>query len=264
MVQGLMSKVFPSLMTFPALMYHSLSDGKWPDTYAPKYTVSLSRFEETMRYLRDSGYTVRGCDDLIKRLEAGTDIPPRYCLMTIDDGHKSGIEMADAMKRYGFSATYFLTMDYCVNRADFLKPDDIRRLCAEGFDMGSHGRSHRSLGDMSITAMRAEIESSKKWLEDITGKSATAMSLPGGQGVWRARNAAFEAGFRLLCTSREAMNSVSSLPAEIARFAVLHDYDLNRIRVLLEGRASWIIWRRLRAMLLYLPKKLLRAADRTR
>lgn len=245
-------------------MYHSLSDGEWPDSYEPKYSVTVSRFTDHLRFLKDSGCVVSSCADLAGRLDRKEELPAGYCLMTIDDGHKSSMEMAEMLARFGFSGTFFMTMDYCIHQNDFLKPDEIRALCADGFDVGTHGRTHMSLADMEQKHMLTELKDSKEWLEDITGKPAAAMSLPGGRGGPAVREAVFNAGYKMLCTSREMMNRPAPLPVELARFAVLKGYGQARIKSMLEGRLSWILYRRLRSAILYLPKKLMRTFDRTR
>lgn len=249
---------------FACLMYHSLSDGKWPDRFALKYSVSRKGFEAAIKFLADSNYVVCGCDDFVSRINNRSEIPSNYCLMTIDDGHKSGLEMAEVLSQYNFGATFFLTKSYCESRNDFFNTEDILKLAGQGFGFGTHGVSHKSLEQMSDQEVRQELLESKMWLEKILQRNIETMSLPGGQGGARTMEIAFDLGYKLVCSSREALNNVTKLPAAINRFAILNHYDSSTISKMLQGDVFWIAKRRLRSLLLYLPKRVLRTMDKTR
>jgi peptidoglycan/xylan/chitin deacetylase (PgdA/CDA1 family) len=251
-------------MAFACLMYHSLSDGRYPDRLYPKYTTTQAHFAEHLRMLRGEGFTFGSFADLEQRLASGNALPDRYCVLTFDDGHKSSLDLAEEMKRQETSATFFLTANYCRERDDFLKPDEIRGMAGEGFDFGAHGVTHRALGHLPLDAMRDELRESKAWVEEVLGKPITSMSLPAGQSSPAVLEAAFALGYRLVGNSREDTNSALHLPSAVNRFVVLASYEAAQVRQLAVGSPAYIWKRRLRSALIYLPKRILRTFDVTR
>lgn len=247
-------------MAFACLMYHSLADGRFPDPQYPKYTTTRAAFAGHLRELKAGGFQLVTFAELL----SARPLPDKTCVLSFDDGHKSSIELADLMGGVGVYGTFFLTMNYCRERPDFLKPPDIRRLADAGFDFGTHGASHRALSRMPAAEMRAELRDSQRWLEDILGRPVTTMSLPAGQGNAAVRQAAFEQGYQLVGNSVEALNPDCRPPGEISRFVVLRGYSGNQVRRIAAGSPAYIWRRRLRAALLALPKRLLRTYDATR
>lgn len=247
-------------MAFPCLMYHSLSDGRFPDRLYPKYTTTRALFAEHLQMLRGDGFTLGSFADL----ESNQPLPERFCALTFDDGHKSSLDLAEEMQRQNVGGTFFLTMNYCCQRDDFLHTDEIRALASAGFDFGTHGTTHRALSHLPPDEMRAELRDSKAWLEDVLGRQVTSMSLPAGQGSPAVLEAAFTLGYRLVGNSREDTNRALHPPSSVNRFVVLANYDAKQIRQLALGSRTYIWKRRLRAAAIWLPKRLLRTFDVTR
>lgn len=251
-------------MAYAGLTYHSLSDGRYPDALYPRYATTRAQFGDQLRALAADGVHLASFIDLVGRLAAGTALPARYCLLSIDDGHRSGLDMAETMAAAGVRGTFFLTMDYCRRRNDFLKAAEVRELAAAGFDFGTHGASHRALSRMPREGMRAELRDSKVWLEDLLGRPVELMSLPAGQGDREVFRTAYELGYRLVGTSRERMNEPGPLPRPVGRFVVLAGYDAPQVCRIARGSRPYMWRRRARAAILYLPKLVLRTYDATR
>ena len=251
-------------MSFACLMYHSLSDGRFPDGQYLKYTATRDLFAEHLRLLMFRGFRLGTFDDLLRRLQPGKPISYQHCFLSFDDGHKSSLDFAELMIHAGVRGTFFLTMNYCREREDFLKPDEIRRLANDAFDFGTHGVTHRALSRMPRDEMRAELRDSKAWLEDILGKPVRSMSLPAGQGNRAVIETAKELGYQLIGNSVEKMNSPEKVPAEINRFVILNGYPGELVCRIAEGSAAYRATRRIRAALLAVPKRLLRSYDATR
>jgi peptidoglycan/xylan/chitin deacetylase (PgdA/CDA1 family) len=249
---------------FTCLMYHSLADGRFPDRHAPKYTTTRARFREHLTALRAGGFRLATFADLRERLRAGTPPGSRSCLLSLDDGHRSSLEMADLMVEAGVRGTFFLTMNYCRERADFLKPDEIRRLDALGFDFGTHGASHRALPHMPAAEMRRELAESKRWLEDVLGRRISSMSLPAGEGGPGVFRAAWELGYLLVGNSVERPNRPEPLPRQVNRFVVLAGHDGAAVSRIAAGSSRYVWQRQARQVLLYLPTRLMRTWDTTR
>jgi peptidoglycan/xylan/chitin deacetylase (PgdA/CDA1 family) len=240
-------------------MYHSLSDGRHPDALYPKYTTTLARFREHLRALQDAGFALLDCRALL----AGS-LPEKACVLTFDDGHKSTLDLCDALAEAKAPGTFFLTSGYCRERPDFLKPDDLCALAAAGFDFGAHGATHRPLADIPAHEMERELRESKAWCEDALGRPVETMSLPAGRGSPAVNRAAFAAGYRLIGTSREAANRTLTIPGILNRCVVLAGHTAADVVKIAQASPAYLLRRRLRAAALWLPKKILRPHHLTR
>lgn len=245
-------------------MYHSLSDGRHPDTLYPKYSTRLATFKEHLRGLVDAGFELCSFRELIESHDAAMPLPERTCALTFDDGHRSSLDIADAMKAAGVNGTFFLTSRYCRERTEFLKDDDIRALAAEGFDFGTHGITHRPLRLLPHEEMRHELADSKAWIEGVLGTPVKSMSLPAGQGGAAVTREAFALGYRLVGNSRESGNPKLNVPGEVNRFVILASHTAGDA-VKIAGASPAHVWkRRLRAAAIWLPKRILQPYKRTR
>src|SRR5207237_3208970 len=101
-------------------------------------------------------------------------------LLTFDDGWKDSVEIAGAqLAQHRLHAMLFITTDF-VGRRDFLSREDLARLDTAAFTVGSHGRSHRMLNLLTARQIRRELQDSRKFLQDATGREVTAVSVPSG------------------------------------------------------------------------------------
>jgi len=68
-------------------------------------------------------------------------IPDRLVVLTFDDGNKSDITYTvPLLKRYGFSATFYVTegLDVLIDKEHRLTWEEIRKLHEDGFEIGNH------------------------------------------------------------------------------------------------------------------------------
>lgn len=264
-LDGLRQKVVPvEMSSFTCLMYHSLSDGRWPDTQYLKYTTTRRMLGEHLARLAGEGFTLGGFDDYLRRTDRGESVPERYCLLSFDDGHRSSLDIADVLAEHEAGATFFLTMNYCRDRDDFMNDAEIREIAERGFHIGAHGVSHRALSEMSADAMREELVSSKAWLEDILQRPVETMSLPAGMGSETVIRSAFDCGFRLVGDSREVANTSGTIPRRIHRYCVLASHGPDMVFAMASGSRWYSFKRALRAKLISLPKRLLQTYNRQR
>jgi peptidoglycan/xylan/chitin deacetylase (PgdA/CDA1 family) len=245
-------------------MYHSLSDGRHPDRTYPSYTTTKDGFAAQLERLRAGGHRLSTFRELERCLDEGTPIPERTCVVSVDDGHKSGLEMAEVLARAGGQGTFFLTMGYCTTRPDFLSRDEIRALADMGHDLGTHGVTHRALSRLPRKQMIAELRDSKRWLEDLVGRPVTAMSLPAGEGSEAVFAAAFALGYRLVGTSIERLTDLDELPMTVNRLVVRAGHSPAKVARMAIGAWDHVLARRVRSSLLALPRRALRSYDRVR
>lgn len=251
-------------MAFTALMYHSLSDGRHPDALYPKYTTKLATFREHLKALIDAGFELGSFKELLESHEAGMPLPDKTCALTFDDGHRSSLELAEVMQEFGVTGTFFLTANYCRERPDFLRAEEIQSMAAEGFDFGTHGVTHRPLKFLPPDEMKRELSDSKAWLQEVLQAPVRTMSLPAGQGGSAVCAEAFRQGYKLVGTSKEAANATLKAPSTVNRMVILANHTASDVLKIAAASPAYLWKRRLRAMAIWLPKRLLRTAHRTR
>src|SRR5262249_49424168 len=70
--------------------------------------------------------------------------------------------LADLLAQLGIAATFFTTGDVAVRF-----PDAIRRLLADGHELGCHGMTHTAFTSLDLPAARSEIERSTRILRSF-------------------------------------------------------------------------------------------------
>lgn len=100
-----------------------------------------------------------------------------YIAMTFDDGPHPFLtpRLLDMLKARGIRATFFLIGQ---NAAEY--PDIVRRIAAEGHEIGNHSWSHPQLTKLSPAALREEIDRTSSTIAEIIGKPLLVMRPPYG------------------------------------------------------------------------------------
>ena len=146
------------------------------------------QFERDMLALREEGYQTVTFYDL-----QNSQLPKKPIIITFDDGYDSVLEYAlPRMQKVGFKGVVYVPTDFIgrVNNWDVqffgkvfrhLSSDDLRFLRRQGFEIGSHGCSHRSLPDLPREEAIDEIRRSKQRLEEILQEKIVSISYPFGR-----------------------------------------------------------------------------------
>ena len=92
----------------------------------------------------------------------------RLVALTFDDGPDPAWtpRILDVLKREGAPATFFVTGANALGQGDLL-----RRIVAEGSEIGNHSASHADLGKRSPAAIRLELKTTERLVEAYTGRS---------------------------------------------------------------------------------------------
>ena len=235
---------------FISLMYHNLESGQ-----ENRYTVSEATFSQQITWLIDAGYVVEGFPELARRLVC-QEIPPRYVVLSFDDGHRSNLRAAEILRHAGAQATFFLTRDYCRQRADFLRDDEIKVL-ANLCSVGSHGLSHAPLSRLGMLQLRSELAESRAWLEDLISRPVTSFSAPGGFISAAVVRLAWSLGYTMAGNSVEWWNEAAVVARTrlVNRVTIRQGMTLKSFIRAVEGEPGYLISRRMRANILGLVKR---------
>lgn len=210
------------------LLYHRLGLPKLGSLVAGQY-VAPRLFRSQLDYL-----TARGWRNVRISESIRPDDPSdgsRFAV-TFDDGYLSVYEHAcPALAERSMTATVYVVAGAVggINEWDrkagdqkenMMSAGQIRELAETGFDIGSHTMRHPRLTTLSDEEMQAEIEDSKKALEDIIGREVTSFSYPYGDYDGRVLEAAIRAGYADAVTTRLGMVIEGTSPFEIPRVNV--------------------------------------------
>ena len=94
-----------------------------------------------------------------------------------DDGDVSDKRVIEILDRYGLKGTFYIPKEYWGER---LSEDDIKAISGE-HEVGAHTLSHIDLSKVDTLIATKEIEGSKAWLEEITGKNIQMFCYPRGR-----------------------------------------------------------------------------------
>lgn len=87
-------------------------------------------------------------------------IPDKLVALTFDDSAKSHYTVVrPTLKRYGFSATFFITegFDFSDNKEDYMTWEQIAQLHKDGFEIGNHTRDHLGITDATVDQLDEQL-----------------------------------------------------------------------------------------------------------
>jgi len=117
--------------------------------------------------------------------------PTTYVTTSWDDGHPSDFRIAELLSKYGARGTFYIPKSA---HGETMTPAQIRELSRD-FDIGAHTLHHAVLAETSNERAWREIEGSKSWIEDVTGKPCRVFCPPEGRFSRRHVEMVFDAGF---------------------------------------------------------------------
>ena len=166
--------------------YHAIEAGD------PPLCIDPALFEEHVKTLDAASAVVLTVSELARGAREGT-LPDRAVAITFDDAFASVAEAAaPILARFGFPATVFPVVGHLGGANDWatqpahaprrplLGGDELRSLASAGWEVGSHGLSHRPLGAIDPAAADAELRDSRASLAELTGGPVTSFAFPYG------------------------------------------------------------------------------------
>ena len=169
-----------------------------------------------MAWLAQAGWRAIGVEEAARELAAAR-VAPRTVGLSFDDGYRDVAEHGlPALAEHGFSATVFVSTGVVDGRASFawygrqpplLGWEEIRELAGgETLGFGAHTVTHPDLRTLSEADARAEIDGSKRELEEQLGRPVETFCYPAGFFGERDRQLVAEAGFAAAVTTEPGAN----------------------------------------------------------
>ena len=165
-------------------IYHRFGDPRYPST-----NTSLGEFRTHLDILRQGGYQVLPLTEIIACLRGGQPLPERSVAITVDDAFRSFLSGAmPLLREYGYPATVFVNTGE-MNGPDYLSWEELRRLAAEGVEIGNHSAAHgflleRRPGESRLLwqqRVKEEIHRAQKELTTRLGVTPRLFAYPYGE-----------------------------------------------------------------------------------
>jgi peptidoglycan/xylan/chitin deacetylase (PgdA/CDA1 family) len=222
------------------LTYHRF--GHWP---RDPFCVSEVDFERQVRWIAEQGLAV-SLQDLTAFLRGQRRLPEGAVLLTADDGARSVLtKAAPVLKHHGVPMVAFITtqaIDGGQSRLELPEPfltwDEVGRLQGYGIEVGSHGLTHASLGNMSESQVREEAERSREALQRQLGSAVTSFAYPYGTPAHYSdmtRRVLAEAGYDTIFLSTHGPVRADSDPWALRRIKVEGGEPLCLFKLLARG-----------------------------
>ena len=100
--------------------------------------------------------------------------------------------------------------------------EQVAALGSKGFDIGSHTINHPILKELSAESARQEIEASRDWVADVTGRKPTTFAYPNGKpGIDFDKSheqMARDAGYEVAVSTRWGAARAGDSPFALPRF----------------------------------------------
>lgn len=222
------------------LTYHSIDDS------GSVISVRPELFRSQMEVLAGSAVKVAPLTEL-------RSTPGPAIALTFDDGFQNFAEAAaPALARYHFPATVFLVTDYCGRRNDWpgqwpeiprlplMSWPTIAELSRAGIEFGAHTATHADLATLEEARLREEILSSKRRVEDVTGRPVLSFAYPYGAMPAPARRIVAQ-HFAAGCSTRLGWVTDSSPPEALERLDAYYLSRLYLFRHLFDLPARWYL-----------------------
>ncbi len=219
--------------TIPILCYHRFSD-----TCNSSLCIPSQVFDDQMAYLKKNDYTTLSLNMLEQFIQFKQAVPPKSVVITIDDGYRSGYEIAaPILKKYGFTATLFVYSDFVEASRNAVTWEQLRQLKSEGFGIGSHTLSH---GDLSRQKngeneaahherIRKELTESKAILDKELDQDTRFIAWPFGRYNTQVLKLSEETGYSLGFSVDRGGNAFFGDPLALNRDQIL-SRDMEKFR----------------------------------
>ncbi len=221
------------------LCYHAVSE-RWPE----KFSVTPSALEEQVRHLLRRGHRATTFSAAV---EAGPG--ERVFAITFDDAYRSVRERAlPVLAELGVPATVFAVSRLAhdgapvhvasgdwdgTEHADELLSmtwEELVALAEEGWEIGSHTRSHAKLTTLSDAQLEAELAGSRADIEGALGRPCPSLAYPYGDFDARVSAAARAAGYTSAATLFPGRPK-SPDPLEWPRVAINRHHTAAKFRI---------------------------------
>jgi peptidoglycan/xylan/chitin deacetylase (PgdA/CDA1 family) len=200
------------------LMFHALKSENEDLKYAdPHYAMSSDLFSGLITILSSNQIKI----DSLRNVSQKIDPDKNYTIFTFDDGHISNYEIAyPKLYTANCSADFFINSAF-VGEKGYMSWSQISEMNNNGMSIQSHGHHHYYFDDLNTRDIKAELEISKKTIEDKIGSEVSIFAPPGGRITSEVTKIAHDIGYKMISTSVPGIWKYNTNLSNIPRLPVL-------------------------------------------
>lgn len=214
------------------LCYHSFLTDSW------RWSVNIEEFKKQITYLLDNGYVPVALKDIENFLLGNKKLRHGSFALTIDDGYKDALQIADFLAEKNITPTVFVLSDRKrANRKELetsrelLTQEDITYLVQHGWMLGSHTATHPDLHALQDDRELAkEIIQAKKDLEREYRCSITYFSYPKGKYTEKIVRLVKKAGYTMACSMNDGYITKKTNILLLPRIGIDRTYGINEFK----------------------------------
>jgi len=189
-----------------------------PKVHRPDTEITPEAFEAQMQALKDHNVSVIGMQDFLAWKRGEKSIPAHSAIITIDDGWKTGYEVAwPILKKFGYPVTLFIYTEG-IKGGKFgggaaMSWEQLAEMRDAGVDIQAHSATHqdlrkaydkvtkRKLNEQEYTDwLNGEVGGSKATLEQKLGIKVNCFAVPFGYYNERVKKATEDGHFEAVFT----------------------------------------------------------------
>ena len=162
-----------------------------------------------------------------------------------DDGYPADLRVAELLAKHGVAGTFYVPNRNSEGRP-VLSEQEIRRLSAT-FEIGGHSIDHIVLKGLDHREAARQVETNKKWLEDVTGRPVHGFCYVRGRYDPQLKAIVQQAGFDYARTVENLHAAIGDDPFEMPTTVQLFPhrpsvYLRNFARGRLESARTKLLW----------------------
>lgn len=125
-------------------------------------------------------------------------------------GEKTAEPILDILKQEKIQATFFLSSPWAAKH-----PELIRRMVADGHEIGSHGNRHIDLNTLGPSEIQKEISTAQTVLEELSGQKVRLIRAPNGAYDNKVISVAQQMGYKVIQWSVDSLDWKRPGPAAV-------------------------------------------------
>lgn len=152
--------------------------GRWREELNRKAEILKEEKEAARKQESGPGMEAGGEAEDKNDAETRTIDPNRPMVaLTIDDGPYApvGNRILDCLAEHGAKATFYMVGNRCANYVE-----EMKRIAADGHELGNHTYSHKYLVNLGAEGIRREIDRGSEAIRNTSGTAPATVRLPGG------------------------------------------------------------------------------------
>ncbi len=174
--------------------------------------------------------------------------------VTFDDGFRNLIDnAADIINSCRIPAAFFIVPGYLGKRPGWdiseehedynevmMTSEEIINVQSDFISIGSHTNNHLKLAEISDNELEKELIESKRFLEQLLGKTVDEIALPHGIFNEKVIRKAIDSGYRKIYSLESRLNKKDEDSVLLGRFSVSPDMSFTEFRLICCGAYFWL------------------------